>query len=239
MGMKLEVNIGDKSIALFWSKVEKTEDCWLWKGKRSRYGYGIGGCGPIREIEAHRVAYALEYGVLYCDPICILHSCDNPPCVNPAHLRPGTRLDNARDKEDRGRGNHAKGESIGASVLTEDIVLRARAMYFDENLSTNLIAKKLCIAVVTLRYALKGHTWKHVGGQTSSSLSEAGLLKVKKNRKYDDALCEELIFRWQNGELLKDIFPDYNFPHLTSAYDLIHRRLRELAGENARGQRVA
>ncbi len=230
MSKELKVNIGEKSIALFWSKVEKTDTCWLWKGKTSTYGYGIGGCGPIRDIEAHRVAYALEYGILYCDPICILHSCDNPPCVNPAHLRPGTRGNNANDRKTRGRNNHAVGEAVGVSVLTEEMVLKARNMYFKDQLSAKVIAKELGISLTTIRWALKGSTWKHVGGTISSSLIEMGLSKIRRRRIYDDNLCEELIFRWQNGEFLREICLDYGFCNPASVYALIHRRLQELAG---------
>lgn len=51
----------------------------------------------------HRFAYHLTKGAIP-DGMQVLHSCDNPPCCNPDHLRVGTSLNNARDMVGRGRG---------------------------------------------------------------------------------------------------------------------------------------
>ena len=89
----------------FWSKVDKTPglgngECWEWRGSVHR-GYGATAIKGIGNQGAHRAAWFYTYGTL---PVMILlHSCDNPPCVNPAHLREGTHQDNADDKMDRGR----------------------------------------------------------------------------------------------------------------------------------------
>lgn len=85
----------------FWSKVEKADGCWNWNGYRDTKGYGA--FGLDRKVQkAHRVAYILAFGEIP-EGAHILHSCDNPPCVNPAHLRAGTRTDNMQDKVLRGR----------------------------------------------------------------------------------------------------------------------------------------
>lgn len=91
----------------FWSHVQKGPGCWTWTAALDHHGYGRFWVGR-RNVGAHRFALALETGDR--PGMCALHSCDNPPCVNPAHLRWGTLKDNQRDVVERGRrsGTHAE-----------------------------------------------------------------------------------------------------------------------------------
>ncbi len=73
------------------------EVCWVWRTYRKQSGYG-----EFDRIGAHRVAFWLATGVEPGDAH-VLHSCDNPPCVRPSHLRLGSHLDNMADKVRRGR----------------------------------------------------------------------------------------------------------------------------------------
>lgn len=84
----------------FNSKIEKTAGCWIWKAGR-RKGYGqflyLG-----RKRGAHQVSYELAFG----QPpkgLDVCHSCDNPPCVNPAHLFLSNNAGNMRDASAKGR----------------------------------------------------------------------------------------------------------------------------------------
>jgi hypothetical protein len=102
----------------FWSKVQKSDACWIWAASRDDKGYGTFGFDGVVQ-KAHRVAYQLSVGPIP-DGAHILHSCDNPPCVNPAHLRVGTRSDNMRDKVARGRDhNTQKTECIHGHPFNE------------------------------------------------------------------------------------------------------------------------
>ena len=80
----------------FWAKVEKGPDCWIWKGSKSRKGYGK------YTVIAHKVAYELAKGRVP-DGLDVLHSCDNPLCVNPEHLRAGSTKENMSEASRKGR----------------------------------------------------------------------------------------------------------------------------------------
>lgn len=93
------------NVTRFWSHVDKTDPCWTWIGERNRHGYGrfdFWTGGRRNRVLAHRLALQLT-GEQLNDGDVVMHTCDNPPCVNPAHLLVGTQGDNVRDARDKGR----------------------------------------------------------------------------------------------------------------------------------------
>ena len=88
--------------ATFWARVDKTDTCWLWTGRTDRKGYGRVGYHSRGNVGAHRVAWALTHGG-ELPAAWVLHRCDNPPCVNPAHLFLGDATANNRDRQQKGR----------------------------------------------------------------------------------------------------------------------------------------
>lgn len=79
----------------FWSKVEKTETCWLWRGTMHYSGYGYFAPTPRTMVRAHRMAYELAVGPIP-DGLTIDHLCRVKNCVNPSHMEPVTAAENTR-----------------------------------------------------------------------------------------------------------------------------------------------
>lgn len=144
----------------FWNKVEKTDTCWLWTACCFDKGYGqfrLNG----RLQRAHRVSYLLTFGVLPDDRD-VLHTCDVRKCVNPAHLYLGDDLDNARDREERGRGNHVRGEQHGSAKLTVMAVKKIRCLYASGDFSQEQLRRQFKVSRSAIRDIVSGLKWSHV-----------------------------------------------------------------------------
>lgn len=87
----------------FWRSVDmgRVGDCWPWLGETNSNGYGLFYVLADRLL-SHRVAYSFVNGDLHVDVV-VMHSCDNPPCCNPAHLSTGTQAQNIADAISKGR----------------------------------------------------------------------------------------------------------------------------------------
>jgi len=110
---------------IFWSRVEKTEGCWLWKGALQRDGYAHFRRDG-KTISSHRYAYEKLVGPIP-EGMDLLHSCDVRHCVNPAHLRPGTHQENMA--ECRAKGRATQGERNRQNKLTEEQVREIRRLF--------------------------------------------------------------------------------------------------------------
>lgn len=124
-------------------KSPEPDGCWIWTGTLNgnpashSYGYGIyffpgwKSGTPRKRGMVHRLMYQLYVGPLADDEKC-LHRCDNPSCVKPDHLWKGTPLDNARDRDAKGRNNSLRGEQHPCAIVTTAQVLALRAASKDE-----------------------------------------------------------------------------------------------------------
>lgn len=147
----------------FWSKVDKTPglgrdgDCWEWRGT-STAGYGSI-VVEHKTYKAHRLSW--QFANHRAPKLLILHSCDNPPCVNPDHLREGTDADNSADRVSRGRSNSRKGEECANVILTENQVRHAKIMLKNGE-SRRQVADVLQCTINIVGHIDRGQNWKHV-----------------------------------------------------------------------------
>jgi hypothetical protein len=155
----------------FWDKVVVTDTCWLWVGAKTRrkFGYGaIRGCGDVKLL-AHRLSFEKYKGQIP-NGMLVLHTCDNPLCVNPEHLFIGTQKDNMRDMRDKKRGpsiwyeekpdppGKAFGECGGTAKLKERDVIN---IFYDTRLQQE-IADSYGISNQQVSNIKNGISWKHL-----------------------------------------------------------------------------
>ena len=155
----------------FWEKVDQRDpdDCWVWIGSKTPLGYGHIS-KDNKTIYSHRLSWILHFGEIP-DGLFVLHQCDNPSCINPAHLFLGTQLDNVHDRDQKGRGNWnynnranpRRGENHCSSKLTNEIVWEAReAIKSGDKFALKKMAQRYGVSYTTIWKAARGYRWGHL-----------------------------------------------------------------------------
>ena len=134
----------------FWAKVERGEpdECWEWQACTSPHGYGRVGAEELTTDYAHRVSMKL-HGVEVPDDKQVNHHCDNPPCVNPAHLYIGSAKDNMSDRE------YTRGEEHKCAKLTDKEVAEIRKRY-DNGAYQNDLAEEYGVSQAQISNIVNG-----------------------------------------------------------------------------------
>lgn len=168
----------EQDIIRFWAYINKTPgqgpkgDCWEWQRGRRHFGHG-GFWLKGHTFQAHRIAFSLCLGY---DPtsLCVCHSCDNPPCCNPAHLFLDTLAGNVEDMTRKGRAasgdkngarlhptTRARGSKNGNSKLSEQQVRQIRITYAKGHISQRDLAARYRVARSLVTAIISGVIWKH------------------------------------------------------------------------------
>jgi hypothetical protein len=165
--------IEQKSIIRFWNKVVKKEGCWEFKSCKDRDGYQrfaykTVDSNKFKHSSAHRFMMLVQGHTIPPGHV-IMHECDNPSCVNPAHLRIGTVQDNNLDKLLKGRAVAPKGERQAHASLTDEQArqIKSRAVVgtrVGKNNGSNLkeLAKEFNCKTELVRRIARGELYKHV-----------------------------------------------------------------------------
>jgi len=144
----------------FWARVQMGLFCWDWLGALSQ-GYGHQEVAGSR-TKAHRLSWVIHFGPIP-DGLCVLHRCDNPRCVNPAHLFLGTQADNIQDMmaKDRGRWPVRSGEDANNARLTAAQVRTIRERVAAGETRGSL-ARELGVHKTTVAKIVSGKLWATV-----------------------------------------------------------------------------
>jgi hypothetical protein len=158
----------------FWSKVSKSNQCWLWTANALPAGYGkftLRVDGRQRTLLAHRFSWLLTRGEIP-EGQQVLHKCDNPSCVRPDHLFLGTQQDNVDDMIKKGRriistrrntasGKWVSGAQHRCAKLQDTDVIRIRALVASGRTQISVAdefgVSRYAVSLIVLR-----KRWKHL-----------------------------------------------------------------------------
>jgi len=140
----------------FWALIDRSNlyGCWNWTASRNWQGYGQFTYEGTK-WRAHRLAYLLTFPD-WDRTAPLLHTCDNPGCCNPAHLKPGSIAENNADTRQRGRDAH--GARNGQAKLTDEKVIVILA----SSEKADVLARRFGVDVTTVRNVRRGTYWKHI-----------------------------------------------------------------------------
>jgi hypothetical protein len=171
----------------FWSKVRKAGDdeCWIFTDHKDDCGYGMFCLTPLRRsVRAHRVAYEFTFGEIP-PGLCVLHSCDNPPCCNPRHLSLGTRADNNLDRDRKGRHIPFIGQDHPRTKLVDSDVVEIRRLV-ETGMKHADIGKMFGVKDITVTAIANRRIWKHINDpfhhepKAKIILTESDVIEIRK-----------------------------------------------------------
>ena len=201
--------IPETTAVAFWKRVCKTETCWFWTGaKRSTSGYGVLRV-PIDTaygraalgVAAHKLSYVLTNGPIPIGKI-LLHSCDEPACVRPDHLRPGTHRENAEDFFGK-RPAKDRNPHWAAKLTSDEEIKRLRDLYFQANMTVGALARQFGMSKPGVIAVLTGQSHRGAPGPTGEIRKVRGPQVF--GAKLDEQRVGQLRQRYVEGETIYEL----------------------------------
>lgn len=142
-----------------YSQARREGACLVFHGTRNQDGYGrIAKNGKL--VFLHRQLWSEQNGPIPAGHV-VMHTCDNPPCIEMSHLKLGTQQENIRDMDRKGRRVNVCGESSNRAELCRHDIPIIRH-WLSEGYSMTLIAKRFGVTDGAIS-AIKHHrSWKHI-----------------------------------------------------------------------------
>lgn len=148
----------------FWEKVyiRGNDECWEWQASKDKDGYGwfrVDG----KTLLSHRAGWEMHNNKKIPNGLCVMHSCDNPSCVNPKHLSLATQQKNIDDMVMKGRSlRGVKREGAGRPKLITKQVLQMIKMWATGEYTKKELSNIFNVSVTTVYSIIAGKTWKHI-----------------------------------------------------------------------------
>lgn len=190
-----------------WSNAEVLDNgCVVFNGHRDECGYGrISKDGKL--VRIHREVYKYLHPDEELTGV-IMHSCDNPACINWEHLSHGTQAENIADMVSKGRRVVLKGERQHDAKLKDDDVRQIRYLC-DMGIAIPKIAKHFDVSEASIGLIKAGKTWKHIEGRLENYQLYSELSKTVNRIGLKENDIPEIRRKIANGVPCSDIAKFY------------------------------
>jgi hypothetical protein len=210
--IKLFINDTDFR-AKFSSLINKTinqEECWPWLGTLDHYGYGQISYQSY-PYKAHRLSYLIhntdiveneQQYTSFCQ-LMILHSCDNPQCVNPHHLSLGTYVDNLKRASERDRFPDRRGDNHPIAKLSQEQVTELQTKYAAGGITQRQLAKEYAITPQWVSSLINDpNTWANLPKVAyGDNIVKTCQGEKKPNVKLNEVTVKEIRKRFAEGNI--------------------------------------